>query len=409
MKQKDKNLIVALDINTSSIKSILGCVEVGKKEKPPFFDLYGTHTKSSGINHIGITNKKNFSESIEKAITSLKNFTGFEIENVHILYTHPSIEHFKKIKKIKNNNGEYGIQITKKWIENEKKTIERKIESNYPHKKCINITMTSIIADGEEIIHDPYDFQFFDKVLIKFIFILVQESFFDALQECAEKSTSIENIFPSILSHANRISDEEKNEGIIICDIGYLYTGIAGYKDGFLQNLSIIGFGGYDIIKQIVTMEKISLSKAKEIKESIYSDKSILTQTKIKSLNAKISAEIKKILLPEFKNINAKEIYIHGILLTGDTALYPGMDTMLKKIIGMHVSTDHNDIHIQSHNDIHIQSGKNEHNTIWSAPYGYLCGLVKKENYNINEISSSNGGFLHWLAKSINNFSRNFH
>lgn len=401
MKQKDKNFVVALDINTSSIKSVLGRVNVSKKEKNPFFELHGVNTKCEGMGPIGITNKKYFSKSLENAIESLKNSTGFDVENAHLLYTHPSLQYFRKTRKMINVEDPNGIHITQKWLDDQKKNIEDKIAENYIHKKCVSLKIVSIIADGEEIVHDPQDFNVFNQIKIEFVYVLVQETFLESIQDSAENLISVDNMYPAILSNANLLTEEEKNEGIIICNIGSLYTSIAAYKNGFLQHLSVIEFGEYDIIKQIIIMEKVSMLKAREIKDSIDSKNPIFTKTKIKSLNAKISADIKKTLLPTFKNINLKKEYLHGVLLTGDIALHPEMDSLLKKTLNLHVSVDKSNIHIQTKNPSHY--------SIWSAAYGYLYGAVKNEYNEFDNISSKKSGLLNIIINGINNFSRSFH
>lgn len=371
MKQKKKN-IVTMDVSNTHIKTLLGSFNEPINESTPFFELQGTVTKTKGISKKGtINDRKKFLQSVNKALDSIITFSGYEIDEVVLSYTHPNIQFFKKtigLQKIKNKKG---IYITEKWLKTQKEKIQERIQKAHKHKKCTHFTIVSLIVDGEEVTYDPYEFTATKSLYMTYTYLLTPATFTETLLESIEHFVTVRTLHPVAITNGALLSDEQKEQGVILCDIGSEFTNITAYKNGSIEGIHIIPFGGNTITAEIALLKKIPPEEAEQIKITVQNEESVLKKRDLQSIDKKIGLALKKELLPCINQMDPEKKFTSGIMLIGRGSLYPNIEKITEKTIGLYA--------FQSKIPYHVQSHQHMHQAAWHTAYATLHGAATQQ------------------------------
>ena len=399
MKQRERN-IVSMDVSNAHIKVLVGSYNEPVKVSKPFFELQGAMVATKGISRQGvITHKKNLVHAMRKALDTLSSFSGYDIDEILLSYTHPDICFFKKtigLQGIKNKNG---IYITEQWLDAQKEKIQERIHRMHRHKKCAYFAIVSLVADEEEILYDPYEFTATKSLHLTYIYLLVPAAFLGTLLESAEHLVAIRAAQPAVIINGTLLSDRQKEQGVVVCDIGTELTNITVYKDGTLAGVCVMPFGGNTITNAIALLKKISPEEAEQCKLALSVEESPLKKREVQSINKKISLSLKKHLLPYLKEIDAQKDFPGGIMLLGKGSLYPDMEVLVEKVIGLHS--------FYAKTPYHIQSQQHTHQTAWHTAYATLCSAIMQQDYggtsHIEKLSFLQKcvGFIHTIAKML--------
>ena len=350
MKQKEKN-IVAVDVGNTHIKTLLGSFNEPINESAPFFELQGTVTRTKGISRKGtINNRRKFLQSINKALDAIAAFSGYEIDEVVLSYTHPNITFFKKTIGSQNIKNRDGIYITEKWLETQKEKVRERIHRTHKHKKCTHLKIISLIVDGEEVTYDPYEFIATKSLQITYTYLLIPAIFMETLLESVEHFVTIRTSQPAAITNGALLSDEQKEQGIIVCDVGSEFTNITAYKDGAIEGIRVLPFGGNTITAEIALLNKIPPEEAEQIKIALQNEESVLKKRDSQSIDKKIGNLLKKEMLPCISEIDQEKKFTNGIMLMGKGSLYPNIEKIMEKTVGLHTFRSKTPYHVQTYN-----------------------------------------------------------
>src|SRR4030066_249823 len=91
------------------------------------------------------------------------------------------------------------------------------------------------------------------------------------LLKCCEKIgiEVIDIVFEPLASAGATLTDDEKELGVAIVDIGGGTTDIILYKNGWLRHTSVLGIGGNHFTNDIAVGLRISVSEAERVKKSL--------------------------------------------------------------------------------------------------------------------------------------------
>lgn len=197
-------------------------------------------------------------------------------------------------------------------------------------------------------------------------------------------------LYSGVASSFSVLSNDEKQKGVILIDIGACFTSLLFYKDGILRDFKIISFGGNDITEYISKGLNLPWELAEEIKKSSlivptsdveHSDKVVIRRGgSYKTLERKAIYESAKNGLEEFfdsikNNIDSstwKDKIDCGIVGVGGTA---NLEGILERI--------------ENHTRLPVRIGRvnTSNNDITGPQYAAAVGLV---NYSANYKSPSN-------------------
>jgi cell division protein FtsA len=153
------------------------------------------------------------------------------------------------------------------------------------------------------------------------------------------------------------LSDIEKQMGVVVCDIGGGTTDLALYIDGDVWHTNSIAVGGSHITSDIAQAFHLPITQAEEVKKMhghtlpdyIDEEEYFYCKTFGRNEAAKFSRkelaqiihmrieEIFQLVLQEIKRSGYDNLVPAGMVLTGGTALLPGIDELAASVLGMPV------------------------------------------------------------------------
>ena len=398
MKQKKGN-IVALEIGTKCMKALLGSCNETASTDNPFFELYGVVKDTRGISKKGIIHSKaHLEKSVEHTLNTLRQFSGYGADETHILYTYPGIRYFTKTIGTKNIREPDGIFITESWLSERERSIAARIKKMHPQEACTHLRILAIIADGEDVTHDPFEYNAIRSLAITFAYTLTPAAFIETIREITEKTAGVVSVQPTAIANEFFLSDTQKEEGAVVCDVGANMTTITACREGVIAGISVAPFGGNTVTNEIALIKQVSLDEAENIKHAMHENEQQLKKREIQSLEKKITAHIKKHIVPNIKQAGALKDFPGGIVLVGGGARYLNFEKILQKTTGLYVT----------HAAIphHIQSQGHDPRTVWQSVYGLLCAVTIEDIHAGRYARGTKRSPWNTVSKMVDNMSK---
>jgi cell division protein FtsA len=405
----EKNISVGLDIGTTKIVAMVGSRNEFKK-----LEILGIgKSQSLGVHRGVVNNITQTIESIKYAIEEARVESGKQ----HIKEVVVGIagQHIRSL--------QHSDYITR---ENPDKVID-----NNDIDELINQVYKLVMLPGEEIIHVlPQDFKVDGQSEIKepigmygsrleanFHIVVGQVSSIRNIGRCI-KSAGLEmgDITLEPLASADAVlSDEEKEAGIALIDIGGGTTDVAIFKDGIIRHTAVIPFGGNVITEDIKEGCSIIGNQAEQLKVKFGSawpgenketeivaipgllgrdPKEISLKTLSKIINARVVEIIEQVYL-EIKNYGheeAKKKLIGGIVLTGGGSQLKHLKQLVEYVTGM-------DTRVGFPGE-HLAGDTNNSNPIFSTAVGLVMKAIENNN-DKNEGKSSKGDEISEQRKTV--------
>ena len=241
--EEDK-IIVGLDIGTTKI-----CAIVGRKNEYGKLDVLGMgKAVSDGVIRGIVTNIDKTIKAIERAVSEAENQAGIDIKvvNVGIAGQHiKSAIHHGSITRVSTEE-----EITVEDVIRLTNDMYRIVIP--PGSEIIHVMPQSYTIDYEEDIKDPVGMSGV-KMEADFHIITAQTNAINNIYKCVKRANlEIENlILEPLASSLSVLSDEEKEAGICLVDIGGGTTDIAIFHENIIRHTAVIPFGGNIITNDI--------------------------------------------------------------------------------------------------------------------------------------------------------------
>ena len=345
--ENDK-IIVGLDIGTTKI-----CAIVGRKNEYGKLEVLGMGKEvSDGVIRGIVTNIDKTVSAIRKAIESAGEQSGIDINvvNVGIAGQHirSSIHHGSITRS--STDDEITIEDVNKLTNDMYRIVIP------PGSEIIHVMPQDYIVDYEEGIRDPVGMSGV-KLEADFHVITAQTNAINNINKCVRRAgLKIENLILEPLgSSLSVLSEEEKEAGVCLVDIGGGTTDIAIFFDNIIRHTAVIPFGGNIItsdIKQgcMVMNHQAELLKTKfgkAIAEEASPNEIISIpglrnrppkEISIKNLACIIEArmeEIIEIVHAEIITSGYDQKLAGGIVITGGGALLQNLKQLFEYMTGM--------------------------------------------------------------------------
>jgi cell division protein FtsA len=345
---KSSEIIVGLDIGTTKIAAIAGRTnEHGKIEI-----LGHGRTESIGVKRGVVSNIENTVDSICKAIEEASQKAGINIKyvNVGIAGQHiKSLQHRGGI--IREN---YDDEISKEDVD---VLLNNMYNLNMsPGEEIIDVIPQEYIVDGEQGIKHPVG-MLGNSLEANFHIIIGQTTAAKNIFKCVTKAELevVDLILEPIASAEAVLSEEEKEAGVVLVDIGGGTTDIAIFQENIIRHTAVIPFGGDVITEDVKEGCSIIRKHAEELKVKFGSalasenrDDEIVAipglrgrppkEISLKNLASIIQARMEEIIEHvhyEIRNSGYEKKLIAGIVLTGGGALLKHLPQLTEFITGM--------------------------------------------------------------------------
>lgn len=362
-------IIVGLDIGTTKI-----ACHVGRKNEFGKIEILGSgKSESLGVMHGVVTNIEKTVQSIRAAVEQAEETSGEEITTVNVGIAG---QHIKSLQ-------HRGI-LTRNSLEDEieQKDIDALIEDMYklvmqPGEEIIHVLPQEYIVDNEQNIKDPIGMSGI-RLEANFHIITGRIAAAKHIYKCVAKA-GLEVaglILEPLASSESVLSDEEKEAGVVLVDIGGGTTDLAIFQDGIIRHTAVIPFGGNVITEDIKTGCTIMKKQAESLKCKFGSALSNDSQENeivcipglrgrdpkeisLRNLANIIQARMEEIIehvYYEIKNSGYERQLIAGIVVTGGGSQLRHISQLFEFIAGMDTRIGYPNEHLGKITDESIAS-----------------------------------------------------
>ena len=366
------NIAVGLDIGTTKIVAM-----VGKKNEYGKLEILGIgKSKSLGVHRGVVNNITQTIQSIQQAVAEAENNSGYKINDVvvgiagqHIR----SIQHSDYISRPKAEDviGDADINALIGQVH----TL-----AMLPGEEIIHVLPQEFKIDGQSEIKEPIG-MYGGRLESSFHVVVGQAASIRNLGRCI-KSAGLElsGLTLEPLASADAVlSQEEKEAGVALIDIGGGTTDLAIFKDGIIRHTAVIPFGGNVITEDIKEGCSIIEKQAELLKTRFGSawpgenkDNEIVSipglrgrepkEISLKNLSKIIHARVVEIVEQVYAEIklygheDPKKKLIAGIVLTGGGAQLQHIKQLVEYITGMDTRIGYPNEHLAGDSDEELSS-----------------------------------------------------
>ena len=362
-------IIVGLDIGTTKIACL-----VGRKTDHGKIEILGIgKAPSLGVTRGVVSNIEKTVQSIRSAVEEAESKSGIEIKVVNVGIAG---QHIKSL--------QHRGMITRDSIEEEisQKDVDELIEDMYklvmmPGEEIIHVLPQEYIVDRQPGIKDPIGMSGV-QLEANFHIITGQMAAAKNIFKCVSKAglEVAELVLEPLASSSAVISNEEKEAGVALVDIGGGTTDIAIFHDGIIRHTAVIPFGGNVITEDIKEGCTIMHKQAELLKTKFGAavtqtnqdnevvcipglrgrdPKEISVMNLANIINARMS-EILEHIYYEIKNSGFEKKLIGGIVVTGGGSQLKHMNQLIEFTTGMDSRVGYPNEHLSSNTNINVTS-----------------------------------------------------
>ena len=257
VKKPDKNLIVGLDIGTSKVVAIVGEVSIeGELEVVGI----GSHT-SRGLKKGVVVNIESTVQSIQRAVEEAELMAGCEI---HSVYAGIAGSHISSL----NSNGIVAIRDGEVNASDVERVIDAARAVAIPtDQKIIHILPQEFIIDGQEGIRDPIGMSGI-RLEARVHMVTGAVSAVQNIVKCVRRcGLEVDDVILQQLASAHAVlTEDEKDLGVCLCDIGGGTTDIAIFINGAIHHSAVIPIAGDQVTNDIAVALRTPTHHAEDIK-----------------------------------------------------------------------------------------------------------------------------------------------
>ena len=366
------NIAVGLDIGTTKIVAM-----IGKKNEYGKLEILGVgKSKSLGVHRGVVNNITQTIQSIQQAVADAENDSGYKINDVVVGIAGQHIRSIQHSDYISRPNAEEVIGDA---------DIDALIGQVHklamlPGEEIIHVLPQEFKIDGQAEIKEPIG-MYGGRLESSFHVVVGQAASIRNLGRCI-KSAGLElsGLTLEPLASADAVlSQEEKEAGVALIDIGGGTTDLAIFKDGIIRHTAVIPFGGNVITEDIKEGCSIIEKQAELLKTRFGSawpgenkDNEIVSipglrgrepkEISLKNLSKIIHARVVEIIEQVYAEIklygheDPKKKLIAGIVLTGGGAQLQHIKQLVEYITGMDTRIGYPNEHLAGDSDEELSS-----------------------------------------------------
>tara|TARA_B100000902_G_C27315907_1_gene921267 strand:- start:1901 stop:3175 length:1275 start_codon:yes stop_codon:yes gene_type:complete len=423
--EKNKDIIVGLDIGTTKISIMVGCKnQYGKLE------ILATGTsESNGVSRGIVANIDQTVSSIKEAIKEVKQKSDIVINDVFVGIAGQHIKSLQHRGEIVRDN--IDIEIEKSDIDKLKSNMFKLI--TIPGEEVIHVIPQEYTVDNEDGIQDPRGMAGV-KLEANFHVITAQVGAVRNIMRCVEKAQlrPKELILEPFASAVATLDDDELREGVALVDIGGGTTDVAIFLDNIIRHTAVIPFGGNVITKDIKSGLQILEKQAELLKikfgSAMYTDDQENVMVSIPGLRGRDPKEIAVKNLSEIIGARMKEIIdlvyheikvsgyenklMTGIVLTGGGSQLTNLKQLVAFITGKETRIGYPNEHLSSESKDTVVSPMYS-TGVGLVLKGFECiestrAIITKDNIELNTDVNESGGIMDkikdWFTEEETNY-----
>ncbi len=367
-----EHIAVGLDIGTTKIVAM-----IGKKNEYGKLEILGVgKSKSLGVKRGVVDNIMQTILSIQQAVAQAEEKSGYKINDVVVGIAGQHIRSIQSSDYILRSNPDE--MIGDKDIDQLIAQVQQL--AMLPGEEIIHVLPQEFKIDGQTDITEPIG-MCGSRLESSFHVVVGQASSIRNVSRCIQNAgISLSGLTLEPLASADAVlSDEEKEAGVALIDIGGGTTDLAIFKGGIIRHTAVIPFGGNVITEDIVEGCSIISKQAELLKIKFGSawpgenkENEIVAiqgirdrepkEISLKNLSKIIHARVVEIILKVYEQIklygheDPRKKLIAGIVLTGGGAQLLHIKQLVEYITGIDTRIGYPNEHLAGNSDEEISS-----------------------------------------------------
>jgi len=256
-RKGDKSLIVGLDIGTSKVVALVG--EIKEDGEIEIIGI-GTHP-SRGLKKGVVVNIESTVQSIQRAVEEAELMAGCEI---HAVFAGIAGSHISSL----NSHGIVAIKDREVTQADVERVIDAARAVAIPaDQKILHILPQEFIIDNQEGIHQPVGMsgvRLEARVHMVTGAVSAAQNIIKCVRRCGLEVEDL--ILEQVASSYAVLSEDEKELGVCLVDMGGGTTDIAVFTDGAIRHTSVIPIAGDQVTNDIAVALRTPTQHAEEIK-----------------------------------------------------------------------------------------------------------------------------------------------
>lgn len=343
-------IVVGIDVGTTKV-----CTLVGRVEDEKSIRILGVGIEpSDGIRKGIIVDLPAASQAIKRSVEKAESTSGLEITTglVSLAGAHVSSV---------NSRGATGIPGGIIDAVDIARALEQAQAVAIPHdREIVHVIQRGMTVDGQEGVRTPVGMHGY-KLEVETHIITAAAATVDNLRQCVGAAgVEIQQFVLNPLASAEVVlTENERQMGVAVCDIGGGTTDLAIYVNGDVWHTMVLAVGGNHVTQDIAHGLRLPLSQAEEVKKqqgyAIRSEVGIDEYFSIRPFGEDHDVQINRqdlahiiearieetfrLIMQEVKRSGYDGLLPAGVVLTGGTSALPGIKRIASNVMGMPVRT----------------------------------------------------------------------
>jgi len=348
VKRTDKNLIVGLDIGTSKVVAIVG--EIGPDGQIEIIGLGSS--RSRGLKKGVVVNIDSTVQSIQRAVEEAELMAGCEI---HSVYAGIAGSHIRAL----NSHGIVAIRDSEVSAGDIDRVIDAARAVAIPaDQKILHILPQEFVIDNQEGVKEPIGMsgvRLEAKVHIVTGAVSAAQNIVKCVRRCGLEVDDI--ILEQLASSHAVLTEDEKDLGVCLVDVGGGTTDIAVFTDGAIHHTAVIPIAGDQVTNDIAVALRTPTQHAEDIKvryacaltQLANPDETIevpsvgdrpprrLARQTLAEVVQPRYEELFSLIQAELRRSGFEDLIVAGIVLTGGSSKMEGAVELAEEIFHMPV------------------------------------------------------------------------
>ena len=343
MTKDAKNLIVGLDIGTSKVVAVVA--EIMPNGRHEVIGL-GQH-ESKGIKKGVVVNIEATVESIQRALEEAELMADCQIRTV---WTGIAGSHIRSF----NSSGMVAIRDKEVTAADVERVIETAKAVNIPtDQQLLHTVPQEFMVDNQEDVREPIGMSGI-RLEVKVHIVTGAVSAVQNIIKCVRRcGLEVADLTLQPMASADAVlTADEKELGVVLVDIGGGTTDVAIFTEGAIRHTAVIPIAGDQITNDIAMALRTPTAEAEEIKVRYGAAKQVLADPgesfdvpglgdrAARSLSRQTHAAVIEPRVEELFSLvhqvvresGFEEVLSSGIVLTGGSAMMPGMTELAEDI-----------------------------------------------------------------------------
>jgi len=344
-----ENIIVGLDIGTTKICALAAEADSGE----PLNIVGFGQAPSEGINKGVVVNIEKTVRSIQRAVRECELMSGTQIKSV---FAGIAGHHIRGI----NSHGMVTVQHNRTVTEEDiRRVIEAAQAITIPNdREVLHILPQEFIVDDQDGVQNPLGMTGIRLEVNVHIVTCAATSGQNIVKCCNLAGLDVLDIVLEPMASAQAVlSEDERELGVVLVDIGGGTADIAIYSSGSIVHTSVLPVGGNHLTRDIALGLSTPLEEAESLKHKhgvaqvklVGTDETIQVPSvggrKSRTLDKRLMAEIVEPRMREIIEMvgrtldesGYRNVIASGAVITGGTSMLPGADDLAQEILSLPV------------------------------------------------------------------------